>query len=98
MTRRERSMRGSRSVSPTASFWPFGDPDGNQRETQLEVEIEVVDDRFVPVVPGAPGEPEHGGGGCERDPDRDDAGDVEGVGERRGRAGRDGRPSLRGVR
>src|SRR5438876_12046827 len=97
MTRRDRSIRGSWSVSTTPSFWPFGRSDGNQPELQGEFQIEVVDFRLA-VGTRAPGEPEHGGRGCEGDADRDDARDVEGVGECGGGPARDQGAALHGAR
>src|SRR2546428_13316020 len=79
------------------SYCPLADADGNQREIELEAQIEVVDLRLG-VTARAAGEPQDGGRGREGDADRDDARDVEGVGERGGGSGRDQGAALHGVR
>src|SRR5262245_11484214 len=79
MTRRERSMRGSRSVSTTHSFCRLARAHGNQ---VVEVEVELVVPLLAELGLGpAPREPQHRDARGEGQADRERGGDVERVGE-----------------
>src|SRR4051794_21194686 len=83
MTRRERSTRGSCSVSTMTSFWPLA----GQHRNQNRLEVEIGHDLLARVASRSARQDQQSDGERERDADGDGARDVERVGERSRGAG-----------